>query len=99
MKTLISKLLRDLADRLDSGTSHLDEKGCNKVLNTINLMENGDQEMTKLEAAEYLGVCRATFDNYVKDGFLPRGRNLHTNTKALFWWKSDLDQFLYKQEV
>lgn len=98
MKQLIIRLLRDIADRLDYGTSKLDSKGCQKVLNTINLMEHGDQEMSKTEAAEYLGVCRATFDNYVRDGYLPRGKNLHSNTKALFWWKSDLDQFLYKQE-
>lgn len=98
MKQLIIKILRDITDRLDCGTSELDPKGCQKVLNTINLMEHGDQEMSKTEAAEYLGVCRATFDNYVKDGYLPRGKHLHSNTKALFWWKSDLDQFLYKQE-
>ena len=33
-------MLRKIADNLDAGTSHLDEKGCHKVLNTINLMEN-----------------------------------------------------------
>lgn len=61
-------------------------------------MQNGDEEMTKLEAADYIGVCRATFDNYVRDGFIPKGSNSHKNTKTLFWWKSDLDQFLYKQD-
>lgn len=90
-------MLRKIADNLDAGTSHLDEKGCHKVLNTINLMENGDEELSKLEAAEYIGVCRATFDNYVLNGLIPKGKN-HDGTKALFWFKSDLDQFLYKQE-
>ena len=90
-------MLRKIADNLDAGTSHLDEKGCHKVLNIINLMENGDEELSKLEAAEYIGVCRATFDNYVSNGLIPKGKN-HEGTKALFWFKSDLDQFLYKQE-
>ena len=90
-------MLRKIADNLDAGTSHLDEKGCHKVLNTINLMENGDEELSKLEAAEYIGVCRATFDNYVSNGLIPKGKN-HDGTKDLFWFKSDLDQFLYKQE-
>ena len=99
MKNLIVKLLRKIADDLEANTTYLDEKGCQKVLNTINLMENGDQELSKIEAAEYIGVCRATFDNYVRDGLIPRGNNNHRNTKALFWWKSDLDQFLYKQEL
>ena len=55
------------------------------------------EELSKLEAAEYIGVCRATFDNYVSNGLIPKGKN-HDGTKALFWFKSDLDQFLYKQE-
>ena len=91
MQKLISNILRKMADNLDAGTTHLDEKGCHKVLNTINLMENGDEELSKLEAAEYIGVCRATFDKYVSDGLIPRGVNRHRDTKTLFWWKSDLD--------
>lgn len=98
MKNLIAKMLRKIADDLDAGTTNLDEKGCHKVLNTINLMQHGDEEMSKSEAAEYIGVCRATFDNYVSNGLIPRGINKHRDTKTLFWWKSDLDQFLYKQE-
>jgi predicted site-specific integrase-resolvase len=47
--------------------------------------------MSKTEAAEYIGVCRATFDNYVKNGYIPRGTSSHKDTKTLFWWKSDLD--------
>ena len=98
MQKLISNILRKMADNFDARTTHLDEKGCHKVLNTINLMEHGDEEMSKSEAAEYIGVCRATFDNYVSNGLIPRGVNKHRDTKTLFWWKSDLDQFLYKQE-
>ena len=98
MNNLIISILKSIINNLESGTSHLDEKGCHKVLNTINLMEHGDEEMSKSEAAEYIGVCRATFDNYVSNGLIPHGVNRHRDTKTLFWWKSDLDQFLYKQE-
>ena len=30
--------------------------------------------MSKTQAADYLGVSRATFDNYVRYGFIPKGR-------------------------
>jgi predicted site-specific integrase-resolvase len=30
--------------------------------------------MNKMQAADYLGVSRATFDNYVRDGYIPRGK-------------------------
>ena len=98
MKNLVISLLKHIVNSLEEGTTYLDAQGCRKVLNTINLMQNGDQEMSKTEAAEYIGVCRATFDNYIKNGYIPRGASSHKNTKTLFWWKSDLDQFLYKQE-
>lgn len=31
------------------------------------------QRMSKIQACDYLGVSRATFDNYVRDGFIPKG--------------------------
>lgn len=34
---------------------------------------NPDQRMSKIQACDYIGVSRATFDNYVKDGFIPKG--------------------------
>jgi excisionase family DNA binding protein len=30
--------------------------------------------MNKTQAADYLGVSRATFDNYVHDGRIPHGK-------------------------
>jgi excisionase family DNA binding protein len=49
--------------------------------------------MNKTEAADYLGVSRATFDNYVRDGRIPHGKQIG-NFKELRWYKSDLDLFL-----
>ena len=40
-----------------------------------------------------LGVSRATFDNYVRDGFIPKGIK-QEGFKELSWQKSDLDIFL-----
>ena len=51
--------------------------------------------MSKTQAADYLGVCRATFDNYVHDGFIPKGTKID-GFKELRWYKSDLDMFLMK---
>jgi predicted DNA-binding transcriptional regulator AlpA len=31
-------------------------------------------ELSKIEAAEYIGVSRATFDNYINKGLIPKGR-------------------------
>ena len=45
-------------------------------------------------ACDYLGVSRATFDNYVIDGLLPKGIK-EDGFKELSWNKSDLDIFLH----
>ena len=52
--------------------------------------------MNKTEASDYLGISRATFDNYVKNGFIPKGQKVG-NFKELRWYKSDLDLFLINQ--
>lgn len=31
--------------------------------------------MSKIQACDYLGVSRATFDNYVKNGWIPKDIN------------------------
>jgi excisionase family DNA binding protein len=49
--------------------------------------------MSKTQAAEYIGVSRATFDNYIHDGFLPKGTKVE-GFKELRWYKSDLDVFI-----
>ena len=38
-------------------------------------------------------ISRATFDNYVKDGKLPRGEH-HIGFKELSWSKKDLDKYI-----
>lgn len=48
---------------------------------------------SKVQACDYLGVSRATFDNYVRDGFIPKGIK-QEGFKELSWQKSDLDIFL-----
>lgn len=49
-----------------------------------------------MQACDYLGVSRATFDNYVKDGFIPRGYK-QEGFKELSWNKADLDIFLHNK--
>lgn len=48
-------------------------------------------------ACDYLGVSRATFDNYVRDGLLPKGIK-EDGFKELSWNKSDLDIFLHQHK-
>ena len=97
MLKIIRNILQQFIDDIDADNSKLNyEQQCNviRVLSNVNLGQ--DNEMNKTQAADYIGVSRATFDNYVRDGFIPRGRQVG-NFKELRWYKSDLDIFLIRQ--
>lgn len=93
MLKIIRSLLQKFIDDIDADNSNLSyEQQCDiiKILSNVNIGQ--ENEMNKTQAAEYLGVSRATFDNYVRDGFIPKGKQVG-RFKELRWYKSDLDLF------
>lgn len=97
MMNLIKTILQNIIDRIDAGNSNLSYEQQCKVIRILSNIDDGtDNEMSKTQAAEYIGVCRATFDNYVRDGFIPKGRKVD-GFKELRWYKSDLDVYLVEQ--
>lgn len=97
MLKTIRNILQKFIDDIDAGNSNLSyEEQCNIVRVLTNIGIGQENEMNKTQAAEYIGVSRATFDNYVKDGFLPKGTKVGS-FKELRWYKSDLDLFLTNQ--
>lgn len=93
IKTLLQKYIDDI-DADNSNISYEQQCAILKVLSNVNTGQ--ENEMNKTQAADYLGVSRATFDNYVRDGFIPKGKQVG-NFKELRWYKSDLDLFMIKQ--
>ena len=94
---LIRNILQKWIDDIDADNTNLSyEQQCDliRVLSNVNLGQ--ENEMNKTQAADQIGVSRATFDNYVRDGFIPKGKQVG-NFKELRWYKSDLDLFLMKQ--
>lgn len=96
MLNIIRDLLVKYIDDIDSGNTNLSyEKQC-QLLRLLSNVDN-PEEMNKTRAAEYIGKSRATFDNYVKDGLIPKGKQVG-DFKELRWYKSDLDLFLNKDQ-
>lgn len=97
MLQVIRTLLQKFIDDIDTDNTNIDYKQqCDIIRILSNVNAGQDNEMNKTEASDYLGVSRATFDNYVRDGFIPKGRQVG-KFKELRWYKSDLDLFLLKQ--
>lgn len=97
MRKIIRAILQKFIDDLDADNTNIDyEKECEilRLLSNVNIGQ--ENEMNKTQAADYLGVSRATFDNYVRDGFIPKGKQVGS-FKELRWYKSDLDLYLMKQ--
>lgn len=97
MLKIIRNILQKFIDDIDAGNSNLSyEQQCDIIRVLSNVSIGQENEMNKTQAADYIGVCRATFDNYVKDGLIPKGKQIGS-FKELRWYKSDLDLFLVNQ--
>lgn len=80
----ISKMLRDVADRLDAGTSEIGE---DQAMDIIAMLAH--QPVSKDQACSYLNLSRSRFDELVRLGELPKGRK-RRGFKELVWYKDEL---------
>ena len=97
MLKIIRSILQKFIDDIDANNTNLNyEQQCSIIRILSNVDIGQENEMNKTQAADYIGVSRATFDNYVRDGFIPRGKQIGS-FKELRWYKSDLDLFLANQ--
>jgi predicted DNA-binding transcriptional regulator AlpA len=94
LKIIKEKLLQIIQD-IDAGNSNIDENEAIEIAKVIQSYTDKTQRISKYKACEYLNVSRATFDNYVREGKLPKGKK-EAGFKELFWSKKDLDTFKEK---
>lgn len=69
LKSIIGTLLQKFID--DNCNITMEQQS--KIISVLSNIANPDYRMSKVQACDYLGVSRATFDNYVRDGFIPTG--------------------------
>lgn len=91
MLQLIKSAFQQFIKDIDSGNSNINEE---QQIELLQLLQKFNQkELSKIESAQYIGVSRATFDNYISRGLIPKGHK-RQGFKELSWNKSDLDKFL-----
>ena len=81
---LLVKHLRDVADKLESGTCEITES---EAENIIDLLTH--EALSKEQAYEFLNISRATFDLHISLGNIPKGRK-RKGFKELVWYKDEL---------
>ena len=90
MLKVIANLLRRIADKIDEGSISSNPEETIQVMETIKSFVDKEKRLSKYEACRYLNVSKATFDNYVRAGKLPRGKH-QAGFKELSWSEKDLD--------
>lgn len=90
MLKVIANLLRRIADKIDEGSISSNPEETMQVMETIKGFVDKEKRLSKYEACRYLNVSRATFDNYVRLGKIPRGKH-QAGFKELSWSEKDLD--------
>ena len=91
MLQLIKLAFQQFIDDIDSGNSNINEEQQKEILEFVQKINS--KELSKLESADYIGVSRATFDNYINRGWIPKGHK-RQGFKELSWNRSDLDNFI-----
>lgn len=93
MLNIIRKLLVKIIDNIDSGNSNLTLEEQLKVVNVLKDFTDKEVRLSKYQACKYVNLSRASFDNYVRVGKLPKGIK-QQGFKELFWTKKSLDEFI-----
>jgi hypothetical protein len=89
MLQTIKKLLLGVVSEIDAGNSNIDEEEALEIIKVLKESLRKDVPMSKYQAYNYLNISRATFDNLVREGKLPRGKKI-AGFKELVWFKKDL---------
>lgn len=81
---VVCKLLEDTASKMRAGTCVITEDQALSIAQALS-----HNPLSKAQACSYLNMSRATFDNLVKEGKLPKGIKIKGFT-GLVWYQDEL---------
>lgn len=96
MLKVIRNLLLKIVDNIDAGNSNITEEEAVKIVDSLKRFTDKEKRLSKYAACEHLNISRATFDNYVREGKLPRGKH-EIGFKELSWSEKELDESVCNQ--
>ena len=93
MLKVIKSLLERIINDIDCGNSNITEDEAMDIIKIIKSYTDKTQRLSKYQACQKLNVSRATFDNLVREGVIPRGEKV-IGFKELFWEEKVLDKII-----
>lgn len=91
LKRLVVKLLRETAEKIETGTCEMTEDEAMELMGVLS-----HQAMSKEDACIYLNLGRSRFDDLVRDRKIPKGKK-RRGFKELVFYKDELDIALIKR--
>ena len=93
MINLIRSLLQKCIYRIDAGNSNISADEEIEIIELLKKYTDKDRKLSKYQACKYLNMSRATFDKYIREGKIPKGKK-EAGFKELFYMESDLRKFI-----
>lgn len=93
IRSILSKIINDI----DAGNSNISEDEAMELTKVLQSLTDKTVRMSKYKSCQYLNISRATFDNYIREGKLPKGKK-EAGFKELSWDKKTLDEFIRKSK-
>lgn len=97
MLNALKEQLLKIIDDIDCGNSDISDEETLEITGILRKYTRKDVPMSKYQAYTYLNMSRATFDNYIREGKLPKGKKL-AGFKELVWYKKDLIKYIKKNK-
>lgn len=92
----LRKLLISIIEDIDCGNSNIEsDADMFKIIETLKEYTRKDIMLSKYQAYTFLNMSRATFDNKVRNGEIPKGQKV-AGFKELMWNKKDLINLINK---
>lgn len=88
LQTIKNQLL-SIVDDIDAGNTNATEDELMTIAKFLNKTLRKDAPINKYQAYTFLGISRASFDNKVRAGEVPRGKKI-PGSRELKWYKKDL---------
>ena len=90
---VIAQLLEQCLVNIKAGTSNISEEDQLEIVEMLIKYTDKDRRLSKYQACIYLNMSRATFDNYVREGKIPKGKK-EIGQKELSWSESELKEVI-----
>lgn len=93
MLNVIKYQLLEIIDDIDCGNSNISNEEALEWAGVLRKYTRKDIPLSKYQAYTYLNMRRATFDNLVREGRIPKGKKI-AGFKELVWYKRDLNKYI-----